>query len=452
MTKLTIIGSGSMVFTRRIVTDLLLMEEFSEMEISLLDIDPERLRISELVVKAIANEIGVKPNITCHTDRKTALKGADFVQTPILTGGYSSTKIDFNIPEKYGLKQTIADTVGIGGIMKGIRTLPVLLDIAKDILETCPNAIWLQSANPMAMTIMAISRKFPEANVVGLCHSVPNTAIMLANDIGEKIDDIVFKCAGINHMSFYLSFEKKLPDGSTEDLYPKLKAIATSIVNGEKKSSRTLQQSKHGKFMSEKVRYEMLIRLGYFVTESSEHFSEYVPWFIKNNNPELISKYEIPLGDLLDRNEYKQNQLEGYAATLKNESRLETFVSNEYATQIIRSVANNYPIEINGNVMNNGLIDNLPDDCCVEVPCTVDKNGISPQRIGALPIQLATIINTNVNVQQLTVEAVLTNKKEYVYHAAMLDPHTAAELSINQIYDMIDELFEAHGEILPKLK
>jgi alpha-galactosidase len=452
MTKLTIIGSGSMVFTRRIVTDLLLMEEFSEMELSLMDIDPERLRISELVVKAIANEIGVKPNITCHTDRKTALKGADFVQTPILTGGYSSTKIDFNIPEKYGLKQTIADTVGIGGIMKGIRTLPALLDIAKDILETCPNAIWLQSANPMAMTIMAISRKFPEVNVVGLCHSVPNTAMMLADDIGEKIDDIVFKCAGINHMSFYLLFEKKLPDGSTEDLYPKLKEIATSIVNGEKKSSRTLQQSGHGKFMSEKVRYEMLIRLGYFVTESSEHFSEYVPWFIKNNNPELISKYEIPLGDLIDRDEYKQNQLDGYAATLKNESRLETFASNEYATQIIRSVANNYPIEINGNVMNNGLIDNLPDDCCVEVPCTVDKNGISPQKIGDLPIQLAAIINTNVNVQQLTVEAVLTNKKEYVYHAAMLDPHTAAELSINQIYDMIDELFEAHGEILPKLK
>ena len=452
MTKLTIIGSGSMVFTRRIVTDLLLMEEFSEMELSLMDIDPERLRISELVVKAIANEIGVKPNITCHIDRKTALKGADFVQTPILTGGYSSTKIDFNIPEKYGLKQTIADTVGIGGIMKGIRTLPALLDIAKDILETCPNAIWLQSANPMAMTIMAISRKFPEANVVGLCHSVPNTAMMLANDIGENIDDIVFKCAGINHMSFYLSFEKKLPDGSTEDLYPKLKEIAASIANGEKKSSRTLQLSGHGKFMSEKVRYEMLIRLGYFVTESSEHFSEYVPWFIKNNNPELISKYEIPLGDLIDRDEYKQNQLDGYAATLKNESRLETFASNEYATQIIRSVANNYPIEINGNVINNGLIDNLPDDCCVEVPCTVDKNGISPQKIGALPIQLATIINTNVNVQQLTVEAILTNKKEYVYHAAMLDPHTAAELSINQIYDMIDELFEAHGKILPKLK
>ena len=452
MIKLAIIGSGSMVFTRRIVTDLLLDKYLSDMEIALMDIDPEKLRVSELIVNAVANEIGVKPTISTHLDRKTSLKNADFVQTTLQVGGFDpATKIDFNIPKKYGLKQTIADTIGIGGIMRGLRTIPVLLDIAKDIMEICPKAIWLQSANPMAMNIMAISKEFPEANVIGLCHSVPLTAMMLAKDLGENFEDIVFQCAGINHMSFYLSFEKKLPDGSKIDLYPKLKQVAKSILNGEKVSSRTQKKTSHGKFLSEKVRYDILMRLGYFVTESSEHFSEYVPWYIKNNQPDLINQFEIPIDDYILRCESQNKIWKNHSENLTHESNLEISSSDEYASQIIKSIVANKKIQINGNVINNGAIKNLPDDCCVEIPCDIDKSGISSQKIGNLPLQLATLISTNVNVQQLTVEAALNHRKEHVYHAAMVDPHTASELSINQIYQMVDELIEAHGAMIPKL-
>ena len=452
MIKLAIIGSGSMVFTRRIVTDLLLDKNLSGMEIALMDIDPEKLRVSELIVNAVANEIGVKPTISTHIDRKTALKNADFVQTTFQVGGFDpSTKIDFNIPKKYGLKQTIADTLGIGGIMRGLRTIPILLDVAKDIMEICPKAIWLQSVNPMAMNIMAISKKFPEINVIGLCHSVPLTAMMLANDLEEKFEDIVFECAGINHMSFYLSFQKQLPDGSTIDLYPKLKQIAKNILNGQKVSSRTQKKTSHGKFLSEKVRYDILMRLGYFVTESSEHFSEYVPWYIKNNHPNLIDKFKIPIDDYILRCENQNKIWKNHSKNLTHNSNLEISSSNEYASEIIKSLATSNKIQVNGNVINNGAIKNLPNDCCVEIPCDIDKKGIHPQEIGNLPIQLAALISTNVNVQQLTVEAALNHRREHVYHAAMVDPHTASELSLDQIYQMVDELIEAHGEMIPKL-
>ena len=452
MIKLAIIGSGSMVFTRRIVTDLLLDKNLSEMEIALMDIDPEKLRVSHLIVNAVANQIGVQPTITTHIDRKSALKNADFVQTTFQIGGFEpATKIDFDIPKKYGLKQTIADTLGIGGIMRGLRTIPVLLDVAKDIMEICPQAIWLQSVNPMAMNIMAISKRFPEINVVGLCHSVPNTALMLSNDLEENFEDIVFQCAGINHMSFYLTFAKRLKDGSTIDLYPRLKLIAEDIVNGTKVSSRSLEKTSHGKLLYETVRYDILMRLGYFVTESSEHFSEYVPWYIKNSQPELIDQFQIPIDDYIYRCESQNETWTNHAENLTHESSLKISASDEYVSQIIKSVVANKKIQINGNVINNGAINNLPNDCCVEIPCDIDKSGIVSQNIGNLPVQLAALISTNVNVQQLTVEAALNHRKEHVYHAAMLDPHTASELSINQIYNMVDELIEVHGDMIPRL-
>ena len=456
MIKLCLIGAGSTEFTKRIVTDLLLMPEFQSMELALMDIDSERLRVSELIVGAVAREIGAKPRITTHNDRREAMHGAHFVQTSIQVGGYDpATKIDFEIPSKYGLRQTIADTLGIGGIMRGLRTVPVLLDIGRDIMEFCPDAIWLQYVNPMCMNMIGIARLVPGIKAVGLCHSVQGTAEMLADDLGEKIEDIVFQCAGINHMAFYLKFGKRLPDGTTVDLYPRLRELAGKIAQGDDQhSSRAKIKRPEGHrmpYLTERVRYEMLNRLGYFVTESSEHFAEYVPWFIKRDRPDLLEQFQVPLDEYIDRCEYSLKRWGNLATTLQEESKLESHRSNEYAGEIIRAVATGEPVVINGNVPNNGLIDNLPDDCCVEVPCLIDRSGVSPTRIGKIPPQLAALIQTNVNVQQLTVEAIANGKRDNVYHAAMMDPHTAAELSIDEIWKLTDEMIEAHGDMIPPL-
>ena len=291
MTKLTIIGAGSAVFTKNIVTDLLSLDSFKKMEIALQDIDPVRLKASHELLNVISEKLNASPKITSYTDRRESLVGSDFVQTTIQVGGYEpSTVIDFEIPREFGLKQTIADTLGIGGIMRGLRTIPVLLDIAKDIMEVCPKAIWLQYVNPMCANMIAINNSFPEINTVGLCHSVQGTAEMLAKDLGEKVEDIEYLCVGINHMAFYQKFEKKSNDGPNEDLYPRLKIIADKIVNDEKLSSRSEKiNNESDKILHEKVRYEILRRFGYFVTESSEHFAEYVPWFIKQDRQDVIA-------------------------------------------------------------------------------------------------------------------------------------------------------------------
>ena len=456
MFKLCVIGAGSSVFTKRIVTDLLLMDEFKSINISLMDIDPERLRVSKLIVEAVAREIGATPSINTFCDYKGALKDSDFVITSIQVGGYDpATKIDFEIPSKYGLRQTIADTLGMGGIMRGLRTIPVLVEIGKKIMDICPNALWLQYVNPMCMNMIGIYKLIPEIKAVGLCHSVQGTAEMLADDLNENIKNITFLCAGINHMAFYLKFEKSKKNGTQEDLYPRLKELAKKISKGEDNySSRSKEERPEEskmKFLKERVRYEMLNRLGYFVTESSEHFAEYVPWFIKKERPDLIDRFQIPLDEYIDRCEYSIKKWKDFAATLKEESKLESYRSNEYAGEIIRAVVTGNPVVINGNVMNSGLIENLPSDSCVEVPCLIDSNGISPTRIGKLPQQLAALITSNINVQQLTVEAIVTGKKEHVYHAAMMDPHTAAELSIDEIWKLTDEMIEAHGNMMPKL-
>ena len=452
MTKLTIIGAGSAVFTKNIVTDLLSLDAFKKMEISLQDIDPVRLKASHELLNVISEKLNASPKITSHTDRRESLVGSNFVQTTIQVGGYKpSTIIDFEIPKEYGLKQTIADTLGIGGIMRGLRTIPVLLDIAKDVMEICPKAIWLQYVNPMCANMIAINNSFPEIKTIGLCHSVQGTAEMLAKDLGENIENIDYLCVGINHMAFYQKFEKKSNGGFSEDLYPRLKILADKIVNDEQLSSRSEKiNHESDKILHEKVRYEILRRFGYFVTESSEHFAEYVPWFIKQNRQDVIDKYKIPIEEYIDRCKYNINlwdQLEKdmtpiYEQPLKR--------SNEYASFIIDGVINDNEITINANVMNDGYIENLPSNSCVEVPCLINSNGYSPQKFGKLPEHLAALMRTNINVQILTAEAALTRKKEHIYHAAMLDPLTATNLTIDEIYSMTDKMIEAHGNYLPK--
>ena len=451
MIKLTIIGAGSAVFTKNIVTDLLSVEAFKYMEIALQDIDPVRLKASHELLNIISKKLNASPKITSHTDRRESLVGANFVQTTIQVGGYKpSTVIDFEIPSQYGLKQTIADTLGIGGIMRALRTIPVLLDIAKDVMEICPNAIWLQYVNPMCANMIAINKSFPGIKTLGLCHSVQGTAEMLAKDLGENIEDINYLCAGINHMAFYKKFEKKANGKPAEDLYPRLKDIADKIVNGEMVSSRSKKKTNYsGKVLHEKVRYEILRRFGYFVTESSEHFAEYVPWFIKKNRQDVIDKYKIPIEEYIDRCEKNiklWDQLEKDMAPIYNEPLKR---SNEYASFIMDGITNNNEVTINANVMNDGYIDNLPSNCCVEVPCIINSKGISPQKFGHLPEHLAALMRTNINVQILTAEAAMTKKREHIYHAALLDPLTAANLTIDEIYSMTDKMIEAHGNYLP---
>ena len=450
MTKLTIIGAGSTVFTKNIVVDLLTIEQFKSIEIALMDIDQNRLIKTKEVLEIIAKKMGATPKISMHTNRRESLLDADFVQTTIQVGGYKpSTVIDFEIPKKFGLKQTIADTLGIGGIMRSLRTIPVLLNIAEDIEQVCPNALWMQYVNPMCTNMIAINKVFPNIRNIGLCHSVQGTAEMLAEDLQENINNISYQCAGINHMAFFQKFEKI---STGEDLYPKLKRLANQILSDKKISSRTKKQEYPGRNLREKVRYEILKRFGFFVTESSEHFAEYVPWFIKPNKEELIEKYKIPVDEYIFRCEYYSelwNELDKDISIITNE---EIKRSHEYASYIIDAIVNNNKFTVYGNVMNNGLIENLPSNCCVEVPCIVNDKGFYPQKIGRLPEQLSALMRTNINVQILTAEAALTKKREHIYHAAMLDPLTASHLSIDEIYALTDEMLEAHADYLPKYK
>jgi len=434
MPKIAFIGAGSTVFAKNLLGDILSFPELAGSHIALMDIDPERLRTSEIVAHKVADFFGAKPAIEATSDRRRALDGADYAISLFQVGGYKpGTVIDFEIPKKYGLRQTIADTLGIGGIMRALRTIPVFLDICHDMEELCSDVTFLQYVNPMAMNTWAIHRA-SQIKTVGLCHSVPSTAEALAEDLGVPIDEINYRCAGINHMAFYLNFER-----NDEDLYPRLREVAEKGTFG--------RRYRH---LADKVRYEVFKRTGYFVTESSEHFSEYVPWFIKRDRPDLIEQYEVPLDEYLTRCELQIAQWESAKAAFeRGELEITHERTHEYGSLIIHSLETNTPRVIYGNVPNRGLIDNLPQGCCVEVPCLVDKNGVQPTRIGALPPHLAALMQTNINVQALTVEAALTRKREHIYHAAMLDPHTAAELSLDQIWQLVDELIAAHGSMLP---
>ena len=434
MPKIAFIGAGSTVFAKNLLGDILSFPELAESYIVLMDIDPERLRTSEIVAHKVAEFFGAKPTIEATLDRRRALDSADYAISMFQIGGYRpGTVIDFEIPKKYGLRQTIADTLGIGGIMRALRTIPVFLDICRDMEELCPNVTFLQYVNPMAMNCWAISRA-SQIKTVGLCHSVQGTAEALAQDIGVPIGEINYRCAGINHMAFYLKFER-----NGEDLYPRLREVAAQGTFGRRYRD-----------LPDKVRYEVLKRTGYFVTESSEHFSEYVPWFIKRDRPDLLAQYEVPLDEYLTRCEIQIAEWEKLKAAFeRGELEITHERSHEYGSLIIHSLETNTPRVIYGNVPNRGLIDNLPQGCCVEVPCLVDKNGVQPTHVGSLPPHLAALMQTNINVQSLTVEAALTRKREHIYHAAMLDPHTAAELSLDQIWHLVDDLIEAHGSMLP---
>ena len=448
MARIVVIGAGSTVFARNLMGDILSFPELSSSTIVLHDINDERLRTSEIVGHKIVETLGVSATIEATTDRRAALAGANYVITMFQVGGYKpSTVIDFEIPKKFGLEQTIADTLGVGGIMRGLRTIPVMLDICRDMEELCPDALLLNYVNPMSMLCWAISRA-STIKTIGLCHSVQHTAHQLADDLGIDAETIEYRCAGINHMAFYLEFQQRIGSQVT-DLYPRIAERANVFPM----PTRGDVERSDGGFdgLSDAVRYEMFKRLGYFVTESSEHFSEYVPWFIKGGRPDLLDRYGIPLDEYPRRCERQIEGWESLRNRLENpDARLRVVQSMEYGSGIIHSRETGVARTVYGNVPNRGIISNLPDDCCVEVPCVVDASGITPVTIGALPPHLAALMQTNINVQSLTVEAALTGKREHVYHAAMFDPHTAAELDLDQIWSLVDELLDAHRGMIPE--
>jgi alpha-galactosidase len=432
MAKIVLIGAGSVVFSKNLIGDVLLYPELRDCHVALVDIDAERLHTAERMTQKVAAAVQAQPTISAHTDRRAALPGADYVINTIQVGGYRpSTVIDFDVPKRHNLRQTIADTLGIGGIMRALRTIPVLLDICRDMEALCPRAWLLNYTNPMAMNCWALSRATP-IRTVGLCHSVQGTAMELARDIGVPYEEITYQAAGINHMAFYLRFER-----AGEDLYARIHNV---VAEGRVPDNN-------------RVRYEILQRLGYFVTESSEHFAEYTPHFIRRDRPDLIERFNVPLDEYITRCEF-MDEFWGNMRTFFEGDEPITDIerSHEYGAGIIHSIETGTPRVVYGNVRNRDLISNLLRDCCVEVPCLVDGAGIQPTRIGALPPQLAAIIGTNVNVQALAVEAALSGRREHVYHAAMLDPHTAAELTLDEIWALVDDLIEAHGETIPPLR
>ena len=440
--KICIIGAGSTVFAKNILGDTLYLPAFKRCHISLHDIDETRLEESSLVVSKLAKTLGAEPRITQTTDRKLALKEADFVITMFQVGGYEpATVTDFEIPKAYGLRQTIADTLGVGGIMRALRTIPVFLDIASDMREQCPEATMLNYVNPMAMISWAMQRMASDIKYVGLCHSVQGTAAELAHDLDINVDDLRYTAAGINHVAFMLTFEGKNEQGEYEDLYPRLKEAYTS--------GKAPKANIHNPRCENKVRYEMMMRLGYFVTESSEHFAEYTPWFIKEGREDLLEKYSVPLDEYPIRCVEQIAAWKDEAQAYRDAKTIEVKQSHEYASKILNSIWTGEPSVIYGNVGNYGLIDNLPEGCAVEVPCLIDANGIQPVKVGRLPEHLAALIRTNVNVQALVVESMVTQNRDHIYHAAMLDPHTGAELDLDQIWSLVDELIAAHGDFMP---
>jgi len=441
--RIAFIGAGSTVFMKNIIGDILQRPALAGATIALMDINPERLAESEIVASKLIATLGVSAKLETHSDQRRALDKADFVVVAFQIGGFEPcTVTDFEVPKKYGLRQTIADTLGIGGIMRGLRTVPHLWKICEDMLAVCPNAIMLQYVNPMAINTWAISEKYPTIKQVGLCHSVQGTAFELARDLDIPVEEIRYRAAGINHMAFYLNFEHRLPDGSYKNLYP-------DLLKGYREG-RFPKPSHWNPRCPNKVRYEMLTRLGYFVTESSEHFAEYTPYFIKEGREDLIEKYGIPLDEYPKRCVEQIERWKSEAAAYKAADKIEVKASHEYASSIVNSVWTGEPSVIYGNVRNNGCITSLPENCAAEVPCLVDNNGIQPTYIGALPPQLTALIRTNINVQELTVQALMTQNREHIYHAAMMDPHTAAELDLDQIWSMTDDLIAAHGEWLPE--
>lgn len=429
--KITFLGAGSTVFAKNVLGDTMMTPALQDAQIALYDIDAKRLAESFTMLEQINrryNEGRAKIEKYLGTEqRRDALRDADFVINAIQVGGYEPcTVIDFEIPKKYGLRQTIGDTLGIGGIFRGLRTIYVMKDIARDMEEVCPKAWLLNYTNPMAI-LTGYMLRFTGVQTVGLCHSVQVCTKNLFKDLDMDHNRIGSELiAGINHMAWLL----KVTDQDGQDLYPEIR----------RRALKKNQQEKH----DDMVRYEYIRRLGYYCTESSEHNAEYNPFFIKSKYPELIERYNIPLDEYPRRCVEQIKNWEAEKERLLNGGAVAHERSKEYASHIMEAMVTNQPYKIGGNVLNRGLITNLPQKSCVEVPCLVDGSGVNPTVVGELPPRLAAMNQTNINPQLLTIEAAAAGKKEYIYHAAMLEPHTAAELSIDDIVKMCDELFEAH--------
>jgi alpha-galactosidase len=420
------IGAGSVEFTRNVVTDLCSYHEFrGDLHFALYDISAERLAHAERLARRISEQSGAEATVTATTDRRTALAGARYVINEVQVGGYAATRADFDIPARYGVRQTIGDTLGIGGIFRGLRTIPVTVALARDMAEVCPDAYLLSYSNPMAMLPWAVYEGSAFSRVYGLCHSVRDTQAFLTGLTGADPERVRFTTAGFNHQAFVLRFEQ---DG--ESLYPKLAEVIDS--------SPELQR---------RVRVELYRRFGYFPTESSEHSAEYVPWFMRHDDQ--VERFRIFVGDYLERSEENLRELESLQAKLASDEPLDLEPTSELASEFIHALETGTERELHVNIRNGGLITSLPDACCVEVPCLVGAGGPKPVPVGALPPQLAALNRTFLNVVELTVRAALDESRDHVYQAALLDPNTAATLTTDQTVAMCDELFEAHRDLLP---
>ena len=425
MTRIAFIGAGSVEFTRDLLGDILTFPELASATISLHDIDQERLDAAEAMARWTSRELGAPATIEAHLDRRAAVDGADHVINMIQVGGHAATLIDFEVPKRHGLRQTIADTLGIGGIFRALRTIPVMRGLAADMAELCPDAWLLNYTNPMAMLCWATYAGTPVSRIVGLCHSVQWTTRGLAELVGVPYDEVTYLGAGVNHQAWILRFER---DG--EDLYPRLDAA----IDRDPELRR-------------RVRVELYRRFGYFPTESSEHSAEYLPWFLRSDD--MIERFRVPVDEYVRRSEENLELYDEMRRKLAAGEPFEIERSLEYASLIIHAMASGEPQVIYGNVANDGLIANLPAGACVEVPCLVDRNGVQPTAVGPLPPQLAALNRTFLNVCELTVRAALEERREHVYHAALLDPNAAATLSPEAIHALVDDLIAAHGDALP---
>lgn len=438
MAKITFMGAGSTVFAKNILGDCMFSAPLCEAHIALYDIDAARLAESKMMLENLNRSINQnRAHLTAHLgveNRKEALQNAKYVVNAIQVGGYEpSTVIDFEIPKKYGLRQTIADTLGIGGIFRALRTIPVCLDFARDMEEVCPNAWFLNYVNPMAMVTGAMLRA-SGIRTVGLCHSVQVCARGLLRRVGllDSVKNLQWKIAGINHQAWLL----EITDAG-KDLYPEIKRRAAEM----NRRAREKDAPKH----DDMVRFEVMRHFGYYVTESSEHSAEYMPYWIKRLHPELIDEFNIPLDEYPRRCISQIEEWKERGQELVQNKNLTHTRSDEYGSHIMEAMETDVPLRIGGNILNHGLITNLPDKVVVEVPCLVDRNGVQGCYVGDLPEQCAALNRTNINVQLLTIEAALTRKRDAVYQAAMLDPHTAAELTLDQIRNLCDDMIEAHG-------
>ena len=426
MPKIAFIGAGSVEFTRNLLGDILAFPALASSEIALHDINPERLETAELLAGRVAQALGVSPRVSASLDRRKALEGADYVINSIQVGGHAATVRDHEIPARYGLRQTIGDTLGIGGIIRTLRTAPVMLGIGNDMAEVCPGAWLLNYTNPMAMICQLVYQGTPQGKVVGLCHSVQGTMEMIAGLCGVPVEEVTYFGAGINHQTFLYRLEH-----GGESLYPRL--------------DEAIERNPD---LLRRVRVDMYRRVGYFPTESSEHSAEYSPWYMRHDSE--VERFRIPVADLVGRGEEGLEEYERVKRELATGKPLEIERSWEYASLIINSIETGEPCVIYGNVRNAGLITNLPDGICVEVPCLVDRTGVSPVHVGDVAPQCAALNRTFSNVCDLTVRAVLEGRPDHVRHAAMLDPNTAATLKLDEIDALVAELLEAYRDMLPE--